>query len=428
MTRGLYRRKKRGRSGKLQDAGAYVIDMRIKQVPELRGIPPRHFKSTEVFPNTRNAATTVHEMKLMVKDLIRTRDASTLRRIQSNKLSLASAYEQWKAGRIHLAQGFEDKKIAKLWREFYERAPISETTKVNRLAIITALINKKQLTEQNVINELIDIVPRIQHHYAHSRQSPAFNTIRIELKQFLKKGLGMDALSPFVRAVLNTLVMKQGKRRAHHPFESLHDCMEFCQQVQKRPTPNAALFARSVLFMCRHGLRPEEFALRRFGVDAETGHLRIRGTKNANAERVVPYIFEFGSDDPPKIDTLNRMFERMATKVRCRGFRRTFAAGCQEARIPNNRIQAYMGHGAQTVTQTYQQVVPTAKVLDQDRKTLDAWVNAELRKAPNRRDESVPLSAFRAMRQMLSPSLGQMQERISKEAAADAASSARRKK
>jgi integrase len=204
--------------------------------------------------------------------------------------------------------------------------------------------------------------------------------------------------------------------------------MEFCQQVQKRPTPNAALFARSVLFMCRHGLRPEEFARKRFGVDPETGHLRIRGTKNANAERVVPYIFDFGTDDPPKIDTLNRMFERMATKVRCRDFRRTFASWCQEARIPNNRIQAYMGHGAQTVTQTYQQVVPTAKMLDQDRRTLDAWVNAELRKSPSRRDESVPLSAFRAMQQMLSPSLGQMRERIGKEAAADAATSVMRKK
>lgn len=117
MARGLYRRRKLGKSGKLRDTGAYIIDIKIKQVPELKGIkPPRIAKTTGVFPGDRNAETVVSEMKQMVKELIRERDAGTLRKIHSNALSLASAYKKWKTGRIHLAEGHEDKRVVKSWR------------------------------------------------------------------------------------------------------------------------------------------------------------------------------------------------------------------------------------------------------------------------------------------------------------------------
>jgi integrase len=218
--------------------------------------------------------------------------------------------------------------------------------------------------------------------------------------------------------VIKTPVINVARKREHHPFESPHDCLAFCQLVLKRPTPNAAVFARSVLFMCRHGLRPEEFANRRFGVDDETQHLRIRGTKNANAERVVPYIVEFGDDAPPRIDTLNATFVRMGSKVRCRDFRRTFAIWSQEAGIPHNRIQAYMGHGAQNVTQTYQQAVPKARTLDQDKKTLEKWFDAALARAPIGREAGPVTSSFRALMQLRRPSLGKRSEQIRTERAA----------
>ena len=423
MTRGLYRRKKLGRRGKLLDAGAYVLDMRIKRVPQLAGLKPRLFKTTGVFPGMRNAETIVREMKLMIKELILNRDVSTLRRIQENKLSVASAYEAWKGGRIHLAQGYEDQPIAKLWRRYYQRAALAETTKVNRLAIIASLIAKKLMSEDSVINDLPVILPRIRHHYTLKKQAPAFNTIRIEVKAFLTNGLSMDSSSPLVRVVDNTSLMKPSRRRDHHPFFSPHECVEFCQQLRKRSTPHADLYVASVLFMCMHGLRPEEFAGKRFAVDEETEHLRILGTKNPNAERVVPYSWKFVSQSPPRIDTLNRTFERMKTKTRCRDFRRTFALWCEAAGIPNSRVEAYMGHAAQTVTQTYQQSVPKQMTLDADRITLRKWFEAELAKAPRKREQVAPLSAFRAMYTALSPSLGQKLERIRREKESDVGSS-----
>lgn len=425
MTRGLYQRRKRGIRGKFTNVGAYVIDMRIKRVPELAGLKPRLFKTTGVLPGMRNSETVVREMKLMIKALILNRDVSTLRRIQENKLSVASAYEAWKAGRLHLAQGYEDQSILKLWRRYYQHAQVAESTKANRLAIIAALVSKKLMSEEDVINDLPIILPRIRRHYALTKRAVVFNTIRVEVKAFLTHGLDMDSSSPLVRAVDRIPAMKRLKRRDHHPFYSPHECVEFCQQLLKRPNPKAELYAASVLFMCRHGLRPEEFAGRQFSVDPETGHLRILGTKNPNAERVVPYLWEFGSASPPKIDTLNRAFWRMKSKTRCRDFRRTFALWCEAARIPNSHVQAYMGHAARTVTQTYQQSVPKQVTLDEDRRVLEKWFNKELATMPAKRQEVAPLSAFRAMRTTLSRSLGKARALIAKQDAEEAAYAAK---
>ena len=422
MTRGLYRRKKRGKDGKPHDTGAYVIDMRIKRVPELAGIQTRLFKTTGVFPGVRNADTIVREMKLMIKELILNRDASTLKRIQDNKLSIASAYGKWKIGQIHLAQGYEDQPVVKLWRGYYKTAPLKDATKANRLAIVSSLLAKGYLTEQHVINNLPEILPRIHRHYKSTKQAVAFNSIRSELKSFLLSGLGMDAESPFMRAVLRTPVMPVVERRAHNPFYTPYECVQFCNEVRKRRTlEKRELFAASVLFMCMHGLRPDEFEGRRFVVDTETEHLRILGTKNTNAKRVVPYFWEFGSDAPPKVDTMNRAFKRMKSKTRCRDFRRTFAIWCEAAGIPSSRIRAYMGHAAQSVTQTYQQTRPRQAMLDEDRNTIQKWFDAEIAKAPVEREQVAPPTAFRALQRALSPSLEKVRANIRKQDAKEAA-------
>ncbi len=406
MTTGLYRRRKKGKNGKLRDAGAYVIDMRIKQVPELAGIKQRLFKTTGVLPGHRNASTIVAEMKLMLKELIRERDAATLRRIQSNVLSLPSAYKQWKTGRIHLAEGQEDKRVVKLWQGYYERSPLADSTKTNRLAIVAALEAKEFLTAQTVVNELPEILKRIRRYYEGKKQAPAFNTIRIEVGAFLTKGLNMEPDSPFVRETMRVKPLPVRSRREHHPFYTPHECAAFCVDLLERQTTFNKLYIDSVLFMCLHGLRPEEFTERRFALDKETEHLRVFGTKNPNAARVVPMLWEFPSNDPPRIDTLNRMFQRMKSPVRCRDFRRTFAIWCELAGVPNSRLQAYMGHAPETVTQTYQSTVPKQTALDQDRALLVKWYQDELAKERQPRKKGTPATAYGVLMHMLGPSLG----------------------
>jgi hypothetical protein len=93
--RGLYRRSAWDESTQeWKQVRAYILDVRIPK--DLRSdfavIDPRITKSTEVSPGKKNAATTVAEMRLMLKDLFRPRDVGTLRRIQGNKLRLASAF------------------------------------------------------------------------------------------------------------------------------------------------------------------------------------------------------------------------------------------------------------------------------------------------------------------------------------------------
>ena len=406
MTTGLYRRRKAGKNGKLRDAGAYVIEMSIKQVRELAGLKRRLVRTTGVYPGQKNASTVVAEMKLMLKELIRERDLVTLRKIELKTLSLPSAYKQWKTGRIHLAEGHEDKRVLKLWRTYYERSPLAETTKTNRLAVVSALASKEFLTEQTVVNELPEALKRIRRYYEGKKQAPAFNTIRIELGAFLTKGLGMETDSPFVREAMRVKPIAVRSRREHHPFNTPHECADFCSGLLWRPTPHNKLYVDSVLFMCLHGLRPEEFAGKRFIIDPDTEHLRILGTKNPNAARVVPLLWEFPSGSPPRIDTLNRMFERMKSPVRCRDFRRTFAIWCELAGIPNSRVQAYMGHSPETVTETYQRTVPKQTTLDSDRTLLVNWYQNQLSKLPKQRKKGTPATAFGALMHTLGPYLG----------------------
>lgn len=421
MTLGLYRRKKRGRNGKYSDTGAYVLDMRIKDVPDFAGIPTRLFKTTGVFPSQRNAATIVAEMKLMIKELISQRDAPTLKKIQDNKLSLASAYKKWKSGRIHLAEGYEDHRVLKLWREYYERGAHAKSTTANRLGIISSLVKKQLLTEQTVVNELPECLQHIRDHYESTKQASTFNTIRTELCAFLTKKLRMERDSLFVRDVLRTGPLKQGKQRDHHPFYSPAECTEFLASLQKRPTAHSKLYESSVVFMCLHGLRPDEFASRKFDIDPKTTHLRVRGTKNPNAMRVVPLMSQFRDTKMPKIGTLNSMFERVGSDVRCRDFRRTYAIWCEQAGIPQSRVQSYMGHGDRTVTQTYQRNVPKVATLSEDRERLQSWLRAQLAKPIKSSKKGTVLSDRTKARAVMDQSFGKLVFTMIDQDAADSA-------
>lgn len=421
MSRGLYRRRKVDKSGKLRDAGAYVIDMRIKDVPEFAGMKLRLFKTTGVYPGQRNSAAIVSEMKLMVKELIRSRDAATLRKIQSGSLTLPSAYKRWREGRIHLAEEFADRRVVKEWLKYIDEAPLAQRTKANRRAIVAALQAKGLLTDKTVVNDLPDIAKRIHKRYAAAKQAAGFNTIMIEIGAFLTKGLGMDRTSQFVRDVLGVPRLKHETRRGRHPFLTPRECADFCVQLMRRPTPNARYFAESVLFMCMHGLRPDEFAGRRFGIDPETEHLRVRGTKNPNAKRVVPLSWEVPTFQPFAVDTLNAAFARMKSPVRCRDFRRTFSIWCIEAGIPQNRIAAYMGHAGQTVTQGYQTTIPRQTMLDNDRDALTEWYVKQLSQSPKTRKKVEPSSALRALMRALNVPFETLQTRVREAAEEEAA-------
>jgi integrase len=396
----------------LQAAGAYVIDKRIKNVPEFAGMNLRLAKTTGVFPGQRNAATIVSDMKLMVKELVRERDVLTLRKIQAGTLSLPSAYKRWREGRVHLAEEFTDCRVLKEWLKYVDGAPLAARTKSGHRAMVASLVAKQLLTEQAVVNDLPEVVKKIHRHYAATKQAPAFNKIMTEMGAFLTKGLGMDRSSQFVRDVLRVPRLKQENRRDHHPFYTPRECADFCTQLHKRRSRHASHYVDAVLFMCMHGLRPDEFEDGLFLIDSETEHLRVHGTKNPNAKRLVPLSLTLPNNEGVQVNTLNRMFERMNSPVRCRDFRRTFSIWCESAGILPHHISAYMGHASQNVTQRYQKAIPKQAMLDADRELLWRWYEKEMNAAPEPRKKTQVSSTFRERVRAVSLPLATLRARV----------------
>lgn len=399
---GVYRRWKRNRrTGKSEPAGSYVIDMRIPKalVTQFAGLKPRIMKSTEVFPTTKNAVTIVQEMKLMVKELIRDRDAKTLKKLQQDHYSLSTLYSKWKSGRLHLAEPHENKPLVKTWREYLDNAVLSDRTKTNRRAVIAALMRKGLIADTDVIAHVPERLAAMRTHYQKRSEHSAFNTYRMELLTLLTKGLGFDDQSNLLHAASRVKTLPQQKRRAHHPFESPQDLAAFCEKILARDTEYANVYVYSVQLMCMHGLRPDEFAFGRFRVEPKTGHLKIDGTKNENADRLVPLLLDVIDDfQPPRIDTLNRMFERMEVETRCRDFRRTYAIWCERAGVLQSNIRLYMGHGDSSVTHTYQRIIPSAAMLDGDASRLKQWIDAELQQPKRQRSKPTAMSDLSLMR------------------------------
>jgi len=426
---GVYRRWKRNRrTGKLEPAGSFVIDMRIPKalVTQFAGLKPRIMKSTEVFPDTKNAVTIVKEMKMMVKELIRDRDAKTLKKLQQDQYSLSTLYAKWKTGRLHLAEPHENKPLVKTWREYLDRAVLAEKTRTNRRAVIAALVRKGLITESDVLAHLPERLAAMRTHYQKAEAHSAFNTYRMEILTFLTKGLGFDDQSHLLHAASRVKTLPQQRRRAHHPFESPKDLAAFCQQILDRDTEHATIYVQSVQFMCMHGLRPDEFAFGRFRVEPKTGHLKIDGTKNENADRLVPMQMDPPEFKPPRIDTLNRMFGRMGTLVRCRDFRRTYSIWSARAGILQSNIHLYMGHGDTSVTHTYQRIIPSAATLDADQAKLQKWIDAELKQPRAKRDRPSGLPELALMR-LRGSGLNRLRKRIRQEEAEDAAFDAKMK-
>jgi hypothetical protein len=204
----------------------------------------------------------------------------------------------------------------------------------------------------------------------------------------------MDSDSLFVRDLMRIQAIPQGKRRPHQAFDTPRDCALFCKKMLERPSPQVQSYVEAVLFMCKHGLRPEEFEGAQFKIDPTTDHLWVGGTKNDDAKRVVP-LSSFFAEPPPKVATLNMMFKRMESPVRCRDFRRTFVIWYEAAGNPQARITAYMGHAAKTMTQRYQAIAPKQATLDQDRDTFSRWQEAELARKVAVREKAEPKSGFR---------------------------------
>jgi hypothetical protein len=389
----VFRAQTRNPSGKRRQYGTLVLDMRLKKLKEFRGMNLRLKKATGIPANARNAVEIVGQMKRMIRELERKRNVKKLRAIQNGDLSLASAFAFWQDGRLDLAQEHGDKKILMHWRAYIGTLK-GDITRSNRLDVVQAVENHGLISEKNVLNDLPLLLKNIRLHYENQKQYVMFNTIRIELLSFLTKGLDIKGDSTLLRETMDVRRFTKLKRRKHHPFLSPRDCAVFCSEVQNRKSVHAERYVETILFLCLHGLRPTE--LEKIGIDPSTKHLKVTGTKNTNADRVVPLAVRPDElpTNPPKIDTLNKLFERMGSPVRVRDFRRTYSRWTDESGISYLRYKVYLGHGNRSVTEHYQQADPDRDALDEDAEKLRVWFDAELKRTPTKKETPKRVSTF----------------------------------
>jgi hypothetical protein len=371
--KGLYRQKKYI-DGKLVHAGSFRVDVRTPFAS-----CPRIAKLTGVFPGTPRAKERVSQIKEMLHDLVVSRDETTLLRIHRGELKLLDALHFWLQGRIALADSFQSEPLIARLEGYISSAVLRDTTKTRNRAIVAALMNKGLLQKDHTVRQIPEALRAIRRHYELSGNAAMFNNTRMMILAFLKKGLGYDNTSRIYLDVQAVEQLKLVRRRDHHPFLSPHDMLDLIARLRAKGSPAGQQYAHAVAFMCFHSLRPNEFTSGSFERDNATGHLRINGTKNPNAYRVVPMLNYFHGA-PPKLGTLNATLTRLVppTPVRCRDFRRTYSVWCEAAGIPRSRYQRYLGHAVTDVTAIYQQTRPTRETLDEDQQRLLEWLREEM--------------------------------------------------
>lgn len=147
--------------------------------------------------------------------------------------------------------------------------------------------------------------------------------------------------------------------------------------------PTLAHHARTVWALCLTGMRPEEYWEELVGDRQNSWQLLndrvvINGTKGEASIRVVPRLAIITK---PATDQL--AFRRALTKA-CKAlgirhlmpydFRRTFGMWLDNAKIPENRQDAYMAHGPENMRALYRRPADLTRWLEEDRQALAAYI------------------------------------------------------
>lgn len=360
-------------NGRWKQVGSYTIDLRTKTVGRL-------FKSTGVFPETKNALDLVREIKLMVKDLDVQRDERKLGQIKLGKVRLLDALAAYKAGRLNFAEAHAGESLRKSLAHWLKGVSASEYTTKQFAHYLKRLDKLELVRDETTVREIPDIVRRLRVKFSREGKAVYFRSLRQMFISYLKNHLGYDDDSVILKQILRTPLIKARFRREHHPIRSVHDLVDLGKRINTagRWNRREVDYKSWVYFMSFTGLRPTEFAKGLWERDQETGHLRVNGTKTLNAKRVIPNVMWLN----PESRSLTNLQMRLInldppTPVRSRDFRRTAAIWYEQAGVPRSRYSYYLGHGAKDVTGLYEKRTPTKEELDEDKRTLLNWIERQ---------------------------------------------------
>ena len=375
------------RNGKKVETGSYIIQFttRFSHCKRLQ-------LTTMIYPDTRNAATIIAEMKLMLKEMNRTADVERFIQLRDGKLKLCDVYEAWKSGKSHLLQGNEYKLLIPEL-EAYRTSGIHAASTASVAKAWFATFQKKQfMSDTSKIADLPQIVQKAQHHYTIRKKHEMFNLSRAYFLGFVKKHCGHSAQSTLYQSIQRVDILKITTRKLHRPFESPRDVDALIETVTSNNRITDAkkqMYSDAIQMLAFHPFRPTEFFQLNWERDTVTGHLRIKGTKTAQSVRVVPMLLFPTQYRASKLGAyrltdkaLNDVIVPTGILSRSRDFRRSWAIWAEKANIPRSHIIAYMGHKGRQMTDLYQTREITRAELDEDCKKLQTFIDNERATTP----------------------------------------------
>jgi hypothetical protein len=371
-------RAKKKINGKWQPSGSYLVDVVTKTVGRI-------VKATGIFPTTKNAREKLEQVKLMLKDLDINRDEQRLTQIKLGKVKLLDALAAYQSGRVSAIEAYAGDTLLPSMLKWLQTYTSSPYTLDQYTEFIKRLQRLSLITPSTRVRELPDVMRALKAKMNREGKAVYFRAMRQMFISYAKTGLGYDADSTILKELKKISLIPVRSRREHHPFAHFYELIELGRRINSSGRwGNRTVDYRSwVFFMTLTGIRPTEFERGAWERDAKTGHIRIKGTKTVNANRVVPNIIWLSADSRRLANLQMRLINLdPPTPIRCRDFRRSAALFYEAAGIPRSRYSYYLGHGHRDITGIYERHTPTVAQLDADRAKLLKWIDEQRHNKP----------------------------------------------
>jgi hypothetical protein len=371
-------RAKKKVNGKWQPSGSYLVDVVTKTVGRI-------VKATGVFPTTKNGREKLEQIKLMLKDMDISRDEQRLTQIKLGKVKLLDALAAYQSGRMNAIEAYAGDALVPSMMKWLRNYSSSPYTLAQYTEFIKRLERLGFITPVTRVRELPDVLRALKAKLNREGKAVYFRSVRQMFISYTKTGLGYDDDSTILKELKKISLIPVRSRREHHPFSHFHELIDLGKRINSSGRwGNRTVDYRSwIFFMTLTGLRPTEFEKGAWERDVATGHIRIKGTKTMNANRVVPSIIWL-SAEPRRLANLQMRLVNLEppTPIRCRDFRRSAALFYEAAGIPRSRYSYYLGHGHRDVTGIYERHSPTVAQLDADREKVLAWSDEQRQNKP----------------------------------------------
>jgi integrase len=216
------------------------------------------------------------------------------------------------------------------------------------------------------VADLPAIVGQLRAEYAAKGAARTFNRLRDAASAFLKQTLTRQhALYLAVRAIVPLTVRPKYVRPGITPSEAWIVSQSLGAEA-----------GRLWWLMCCTGMGPEE--LWTDGYATEDGHLRVNGKKRRTRRRLVPQILTKVDQPVMSRRAFESRIKRSGLSITPYVGRRSFARWMEECGILETHQQAYLGHGARTITDLYRRPTIVVDMLDADAERLASWLAANV--------------------------------------------------